>query len=88
MTSERQTVCMRNLCMIEKRSQTSMTVVESSAFVAHTSATKSQSLVIKTTSSKPGSSKKSTKVNTENGICVRCGKVGCLKKNCRKLKAD
>jgi len=49
---------------------------------------KSQSVAIRTTSSKPSGSKKSTKDNRENHIRFHCGKVGHLKKNCRKLKGD
>jgi len=65
-----------------------MTVAKSNAFVAHMSTTKSQSVMIKTTSSKHGGSKNSTKENRENCICVHCGMVGHLKKNYQKLKAD
>jgi hypothetical protein len=83
MTSKRHTACTRN-CV---RLQTLMTVAKSNAFVAHLSTTKSQSVVIKTTSSKHGS-KNSTKGNRENCIFVHCGMVGHLKKNCQKLKAD
>jgi len=75
------------LFTIEKRLQTLMTVAESSAFAAHASTTKSQPLAIKT-SSKPSGSKKATKDNRENCSCFHCGKVGHLKKNCWKLKAD
>jgi hypothetical protein len=49
---------------------------------------KSQSMAIKITSSKPSRSKKSIKDNRENCSCFHCGKVGRLKDNCRKLKAD
>jgi hypothetical protein len=45
-------------------------------------------MAIKTTSSKPSRSKKSIKDNRENRSYFHCGKVGHLKKNCRKLKAD
>ena len=79
---------LEKLCMTEKRMQTSMTAAESSAFVAHASTTKSQSLVIKTTSSKPSGSKKSTKDNRENCSCFHCRRVGHLKMKCRKLKAE
>jgi len=65
-----------------------MTAAESSAFLAHVSTTKFQSLAIKTTSSKPSGSKKSTKDNRENCSCFHCGKVGHLKMNCQKLKAE
>jgi len=73
---------------IEKRLQTSTTGADSSAFVAHASTKKSQSVAIKTTSSKPSGSNKSTKDNRENRSCCNCGKVGHLKKNCRELKPD
>jgi hypothetical protein len=39
-------------------------------------------------SSKPGGLKNSAKEKRENCIFVHCGKVGHLKKNCQKLKAD
>jgi hypothetical protein len=64
-----------------------MTAAESSAFVARASTMKYQSQVIKT-SSKPSGSKKATKDNRENRSYFHCGKVGHLKKNCQKLKAD
>jgi hypothetical protein len=51
------------LCMIEKGLQTLMTVAESSVFIARASTTKSQSLAIKTMSSKTSGIKKSTKDN-------------------------
>jgi hypothetical protein len=79
---------LENLCTIEKKLQKSPLAAESSAFVAHISTTKSQSLVIRTTSSKPSGSKKSPKDNGENCSCFHCGKVGHLKMNCQKLKAD
>lgn len=79
---------LEKLCAIEKQLQTSTTAAESSAFMAHTSTTKSQSLAIKTTLSKPSGSKKSTKDTRENCSCFHCGKVGHLKMNCQKLKAE
>jgi hypothetical protein len=60
---------LQKLFAIEKRLQTSTTAVESSAFVAHASTMKSQSVAIKTTSSKPSGSKKSTKDSRENRSC-------------------
>lgn len=61
---------LEKLCTIEKQFQSLITAAESSAFVTHVLNTKSQSVAIKTTSSKPS------------------GKVGHLKKKCRKLKVD
>jgi hypothetical protein len=78
---------LEKLCTIEKRLQTLTTAAESSAFVAHASTTKSQSLAIKTTSDKPNGLKKSTK-DREKCSCFCCGKVGHLKMNCQKMKAD
>jgi hypothetical protein len=43
-----------------------MTVAESSVFAAHALSKRSQSVVVKTTSSKPGGLKKSTKYNRQN----------------------
>jgi hypothetical protein len=63
------------LFMIEKRLQTSMTAAESSAFMACVSTTKSQSLAIKTTSSKPSGSKKSTKDNRETTAVFTVGRL-------------
>jgi hypothetical protein len=47
---------LEKLFTIEKQMQTSTTAAESSAFVAHAATTKSQSVAIKTTSSKPSGS--------------------------------
>jgi hypothetical protein len=79
---------LEKLCRIEKWLQTSTTAAESSAFVVHASTTKSQSLAIKTIASKPSGLKKSNKDNREDCSCFHCGKVGHLKMNCWKLKAD
>ena len=58
--SERRSL-LEKMCTIEKRLQTSTKAEESSAFMAHASTTKSQSLAIKTTLSKPSGSKKAPK---------------------------
>ena len=73
------------LCTMEFRWKASTTAAESSVFVAQASFTKSQSLAIKTTSSKTSGSKKVKKDNRENPSCVHFGMVYHLKKNCWKL---
>jgi hypothetical protein len=55
---------LEKLFTIEKRWQTSTTAVESSAFMAHASTTKFQSVAIKTTSSKPSGSNRFKKTHS------------------------
>jgi hypothetical protein len=68
-------ILLEKLCTIEKRLKTLTTAEESSAFMAHASTTKSQSLAIKTTLSEPSESKKATKDKRETRGCFRLGRL-------------
>jgi Interleukin 7/9 family. len=66
---------LEKLCMIKKGLQTLTTVAESSAFVEHLSTVKSQSLAIKTMSSKQSGSKKPTNTTEKSAAVSTVGRL-------------